>query len=107
MFCRPSFFFDRFEIYEKTGAVARSVRTVASGEDGFEGKDRSWNSKELLEDWRESWTDHANSYLREIEAAQKLDRDPLPDIGWKAWGWLEDVRELVSGLRTPTPVCGT
>ena len=28
-FVRPSFFFDRFEIYEKTGAVARSVRTVA------------------------------------------------------------------------------
>jgi len=28
-FVSPSFFFDRFEIYEKTGAVARSVRTVA------------------------------------------------------------------------------
>jgi len=132
------------------------LTTRSIGEDGFEGKDRSWNSKELLEDWRESWADHANSYLREIEAAREidhrsleaqrdkkldlkerahergdekaaqeleieaveLDRDPLPDIGWKAWGmerrgiqtaagdlWreargrLEDVRELVSGLR--------
>ena len=132
------------------------LTTRSIGEDGFAGKDRSWNSKELLEDWRESWADHANSYLREIEAvreidhrsleaqrdekldlkeqalergdekaaqeleiaAVELDRDPLPDIGWKAWGmerrgiqtaagdlWreargrLDDVRELVSGLR--------
>ena len=134
--------------------IMLTTRTI--GADGFEGKDRSWNSKELLEDWRESWADHANSYLREIEVvreidhrsleaqrdeklelkdralergdekaaheleivAVELDRDPLPDIGWKAWGmerrgiqtaagdlWreargrLEDVRELVSGLR--------
>lgn len=132
------------------------LTTRSIGADGFEGKDRSWNSKELLEGWRESWADHANSYLREIEAAREidhrsleaqrdeklelkdqalergdekaaheleieaveLDRDPLPDIGWKAWGmerrgiqtaagdlWreargrLDDVRELVSGLR--------
>ena len=134
--------------------IMLTTRTI--GEEGFEGKDRSWNSKELLKDWRESWADHANSYLREIEEAREidhrsleaqrdekldlkeqahergdekaahkleieaveLDRNPLPDIGWKAWGmerrgiqtaagdlWreargrLEDVRELVSGLR--------
>jgi ATP-dependent exoDNAse (exonuclease V) alpha subunit len=132
------------------------LTTRSIGADGFEGKDRSWNSKELLEDWRESWADHANAYLREIEVgreidhrsleaqreekldlkeralergddraahefeieAVELDRDPLPDIGWKAWGmerrgiqttagdlWreargrLEQVRKVVSGLR--------
>lgn len=132
------------------------LTTRSIGADGFEGKDRSWNSKELLADWRESWADHANTYLREIEVgreidhrsleaqreekldlkeralergddraaheleieAVELDRDPLPDIGWKAWGmerrgiqttagdlWrdaygrLEQVREVVSGLR--------
>jgi len=107
------------------------LTTRSIGADGFEGKDRSWNSKELLEDWRESWADHANSYLREIEAAREIDHRSLEaqrdekldlkeqaDIGWKAWGmerrgiqtaagdlWrearvrLEDVRELVSGLR--------
>jgi len=132
------------------------LTTRSIGADGFEGKDRSWNSKELLEDWRESWADHANAYLREIEVAREidhrsleaqreekldlkeralergdekaaheleieaveLDRDPLPNIGWKAWGmerrgiqttagdlWrdaygrLEQVREVVSGLR--------
>jgi hypothetical protein len=134
--------------------IMLTTRTV--GVDGFEGKDRSWNSKELLEQWRENWANHANSYLREIEGAREidhrsleaqrdekldlkeralergdtktaheleieaveLDRDPLPDIGWKAWGmerrgiqttagdlWrdaygrLEQVREVVSGLR--------
>lgn len=132
------------------------LTTRSIGADGFEGKDRSWNSKELLEEWRESWAEHANVYLREIEAAREIDhrsleaqreekldlkeralergdtkaaheleieavelnRDPLPDIGWKAWGmerrgiqtsagdlWrdaygrLEQVREVVSGLR--------
>lgn len=132
------------------------LTTRSIGPDGFEGKDRLWNNKALLEDWRESWADHANAYLREIEVgceidhrslnAQReenldlkeralergdtktaheleieavgLDRDPLPDIGWKAWGmerrgiqtavgdlWresyerLEQVREVVSGLR--------
>jgi hypothetical protein len=124
--------------------------------DGFGGKERSWNDKALLAEWREDWADHANAYLRQIESvpeidhrrlevqreekleqkdqalergdskqahvleieAVALDRDPLPDIGWKAWGmerrgirtvagdlWreasgrLEEVRELVVGLR--------
>jgi len=132
------------------------LTTRIVGEDGFEGKDRSWNSKELLQTWREGWATHANEYLLEVglthkldhrsleaqreeklelkadalergdtEAAHKLEieavalnRDPLPDIGWQAWGmerrgiqtvagdlWreargrLEDVRELVVGLR--------
>lgn len=99
------------------------LTTRSIGADGFEGKDRSWNNKELLEDWRESWADHVNAYLREITHVQEIDhrslevqreekldqkdqalergdqraarafdleamalnRDPLPDIGWKAW----------------------
>ncbi len=92
--------------------------------EGFGGKDRSWNSKALLEEWREDWAEHVNGYLRELEAVPSVDhrsleaqreeklalkdqalaegddkaarelaieavvlnRDPLPDIGWKAWG---------------------
>jgi hypothetical protein len=132
------------------------LTTRSINADGFGGKDRSWNSKELLAEWRESWAEHANAYLREIEVAREIDhrsleaqreekldlkeqalergdtkaahelaieavelnRDPLPDIGWKAWGmkrrgiqttagdlWhearnrLENSRELVSKLR--------
>jgi hypothetical protein len=134
--------------------IMLTTRSIST--DGFGGKDRSWNSKELLAEWRESWAEHANAYLREIEAVREIDhrsleaqreekldlkeqalergdtkaahelaieavelnRDPLPDIGWKAWGmerrgiqttagdlWrdtygrLEQVRGVVSGLR--------
>ena len=113
------------------------LTTRSIGADGFEGKDRSWNSKELLEEWRESWADHANAYLREIEVgreidhrsleaqreeagpqgtgaergdtktaheleieAVELDRDPLPDIGWKAWGMER------RGIRPPQAIYG-
>jgi hypothetical protein len=31
VFCRPSFFFDRFEIYEKTRTMERSLRAVGTG----------------------------------------------------------------------------
>lgn len=124
--------------------------------DGFGKKERAWNSKDLLEDWRESWAEMSNAALerhgiedridhRTLEAqrgevleqrdhaleqgrsdeaqeldlrAMELDRDPLPDIGWKAWGLerrgvptalgemfreaaarLEQVREVVRDLR--------
>ena len=133
------------------------LTTRVLGADGFGGKERAWNSRALLEGWRQGWADHANTYLREIAAtpeidhrslaaqrdaklelkaqaadrgdikgaqaleieAVALDRDPLPDIGWQAWGmerrgiqtavgdlWrkaqgrLEQVRGLVSGLQT-------
>ena len=132
------------------------LTTRAIGEGGFGGKERAWNNKAVLAGWRQGWADHANRYLREIEASQEidhrsleaqrdaklelkdqamargdteaahkleidavaLDRDPLPDIGWQAWGmerrgietaagdlWrkaqdrLVEVRGLVSGLR--------
>ena len=77
--------------------------------DGFGGKDRSWNSKELLSGWREQWAESANRALegagsveridhRTLEAqrveaiergqgarAEKLDRDPEIHLGKAAW----------------------
>ena len=77
--------------------------------DGFGGKDRSWNSKELLSGWREQWAESANRALegagrveridhRTLAAqrdeaiergqgarAQKLDRDPEIHLGKAAW----------------------
>ncbi len=103
--------------------------------EGFGGKDRSWNSKALLEEWREDWAEHVNGYLRELEAVPEVDhrsleaqrdeklalkdqahadgddkaarefaieavalnRDPLPDIGWKAWGMERRGVETIAG----------
>ena len=77
--------------------------------DGFGGKDRSWNSKELLSGWREQWAESANRALdragrseridhrtlaaQRAEAiergqgarAEKLDRDPEIHLGKAAW----------------------
>ncbi len=61
------------------------LTTRSIGADGFEGKDRSWNSKELLEDWRESWADHANAYLREIEVGREIDHRSLRHSAKKSW----------------------
>ena len=33
--------------------------------------------QDLLEDWRESWADHANAYLREIEVGREIDHRSL------------------------------
>jgi len=132
------------------------LTTRSVGAEGFGGKDRSWNDKALLKEWREDWAEHVNIYLREYEDVPKVDhrsladqrdeklalkdqalaegdtkaaqaleieavalnRDPLPDIGWKAWGmerrgiqttagdlWraayerFKDVQEVVAGLK--------
>ena len=46
--------------------------------DGFGGKDRSWNSKELLSGWREQWAESAN---RALEGAGSVGADRPPDAG--------------------------
>jgi len=58
---------------------------------GFEGKNRDWNNKEYLEQWRESWADICNERLqakgideridhRTLET-QGIDREPTIHIG--------------------------
>ena len=75
---------------------------------GFGNKERSWNSKELLRTWRQSWAEHVNHALereqivervdhRTLEAqrqdalaqenwdkAASLDREPEPKLGYAA-----------------------
>ena len=46
--------------------------------DGFGGKDRSWNSKELLSGWREQWAESAN---RALDRAGRIRADRPPDPG--------------------------
>ena len=77
--------------------------------DGFGGKERDWNRKELLSEWRETWAREANEALEragigeridhrslivqrdealgrgEMGRAEKLDRAPEIHLGRTAW----------------------
>ena len=39
------------------------LTTREISEEGFTVKNRDWNKKELLEQWREQWAEHANRAL--------------------------------------------
>ena len=59
------------------------------GPEGFTTKNRDWNAKELLEDWRETWARDTNHALERCGAetvrAVSLDRQPLPQLSAGAW----------------------
>jgi len=69
--------------------IMLTTRNVSKN--GFEGKNRDWNNKEFLEQWRENWADVCNERLqakgineridhRTLEA-QGIDREPTIHIG--------------------------
>ncbi|MBW8911376.1 MAG: MobA/MobL family protein, partial [Sphingomonas sp.] len=45
--------------------VMLTLREV--GEDGFGKKNRDWNRADLLEKWRERWSEHVNQRLAELD----------------------------------------
>lgn len=59
--------------------------------DGFGPKERSWNSKDVLEGWRERWEAHANRALERAGRDERIDhrsyadrgvdREPQPKLG--------------------------
>jgi Ti-type conjugative transfer relaxase TraA len=69
--------------------VMLTMRKV--GEDGFGKKNRDWNHTDLLEKWRERWSEHVNRRLAELDIdaridhrsleAQGIDLDPQHKIG--------------------------
>ena len=89
------------------GHVLLTTRTL--GLDGFGRKQRDWNSKELLANWREAWAQEANRALQgagkgeridhrtlavqreeaiergDRKRAEQLDRDPEIHLGKGAW----------------------
>jgi len=83
-----------------------SMRTV--GPEGFAPmKDRSLNSREQLQDWREEWAHLANRHLerhghearidhRSLEA-QGIDREPTIHVGIAALAMVERGRDVESG----------
>ncbi len=66
-----------------------TTRTITP--EGFAGKDRSWNDRALLEEWRASWERHLNRALEREQvaervdhrsyAAREVDREPEPKQG--------------------------
>jgi hypothetical protein len=48
---------------------------------GFGSKARDWNSKQELQEWRESWADHANGILEREGFEERIDHRSLVDQG--------------------------
>ena len=53
------------------------LTTREIGPDGFEAKNRDWNAKELLMDWRGSWAEHVNHTLERCHVHERVDHRTL------------------------------
>lgn len=51
------------------------------GESGFLTKNRKWNDKKLLDDWRSSWAESANVYLKRGGKDCRIDHRTLKEQG--------------------------
>jgi Ti-type conjugative transfer relaxase TraA len=59
--------------------VMLTLREV--GGDGFGKKRRDWNRTELLEKWRERWSEHVNAQLAELDIDARVDHRSLEAQG--------------------------
>lgn len=55
--------------------VMLTLKTI--GPDGFGKKDRSWNDKKMVVQWRESWATMSNSYLEVVGSEERIDHRSL------------------------------
>ena len=53
------------------------LTTRAVGPEGFGAKNRDWNAKELLVDWRGSWAEHVNDTLERCDIHERVDHRTL------------------------------
>lgn len=51
------------------------------GPEGFGQKNRDWNSKDLLEQWREKWAEHSNRALESAGFEARIDHRSLEEQG--------------------------
>ena len=61
--------------------------------DGFGKKNRDWNRKELLQQWRSSWEKHANRALEKAGVAERIDHRSLSAQG------IERIPQLHVGVK--------
>ena len=59
--------------------VQLTMRSI--GPDGFGPKVRDWNTKALLQSWREAWEQHANAALERAGIAERIDHRTLDAQG--------------------------
>ncbi len=59
--------------------ILLTTRTICG--DGFGQKDRSWNSKETLEGWREQWATYCNTRLMVADHKARIDHRSLKEQG--------------------------
>ncbi|HGU0956654.1 TPA: MobQ family relaxase, partial [Escherichia coli] len=55
--------------------VMLTLKTITAA--GFGKKDRSWNDKKIMIQWRESWAAMSNSYLEAIGSEERIDHRSL------------------------------
>jgi hypothetical protein len=53
------------------------LTTREIGPEGFGAKNRDWNAKELLVDWRSSWAEHVNQTLERCSVHERVDHRTL------------------------------
>ena len=53
------------------------LTTREIGPDGFGAKERDWNAKDLLVDWRQSWAEHVNDTLERHHVHERVDHRTL------------------------------
>ena len=53
------------------------LTTREIGPEGFGAKNRDWNAKELLVDWRSSWAEHVNQTLERYNVHERVDHRTL------------------------------
>ena len=59
--------------------VMLTMRSIEG--DSFGNKNRDWNRKDLLAEWREAWGDHANRALEKAGVEARIDHRSLKDQG--------------------------
>lgn len=72
-------------IHDKVGNkhahILLTTREINITNDGFGKKNRDWNSKEQLEEWREQWAKHCNRRLSIASSKSRIDHRSLHDQG--------------------------
>lgn len=61
--------------------ILLTTREINITNDGFGKKNRDWNSKEQLEEWREQWAKHCNRRLSIASSKSRIDHRSLKDQG--------------------------